>query len=90
MGYRVLQVCTSGLHMRRTRVGEIPALSDRQTSSVQGGVGGGDLEKKSTRKRLAGPANDRASSFYISMLDSVSYLETNRDSFQFFSILVIK
>ena len=38
MGYRVLQVCTSGLHMRRTRVGEVPALSDRRTSSVQGGV----------------------------------------------------
>ena len=51
---------------------------------------GGELEKKSTRKRLAGPANDRASSFYISMLDSLSYLETNRDSFQFLSILVIK
>lgn len=50
----------------------------------------GELEKKSTRKRLAGPANDRASSFYISMLDSLSYLKTNRDSFQFFSILVIK
>jgi len=39
VGYRVLQVCTSGLHMRRTRVGEVPALSDRRTSSVQGGVG---------------------------------------------------
>jgi len=49
----------------------------------------GELEK-STRKRLAGPAKDRVSSFCISMLDSLSYLETNRDSFQFFSILVIK
>ena len=50
----------------------------------------GELEKKSTRKRLAGSAKDRASFFHISMLDSLSYLETNRDSFQFFSILVIK
>ena len=46
--------------------------------------------KKSIRKRLAGPAKDKVSFFCISMLDSLSYLETNRDSFQFFSILVIK
>ena len=50
----------------------------------------GELKKKSIRKRLAGPAKDKVSFFCISMLDSFSYLETNRDSFQFFSILVIK
>ena len=56
MGYRVLQVCTSGLHMRRTRVGEIPALSDRQTSSVQGGVGGGGPGEEEYKKEAGWPS----------------------------------
>ena len=46
MGYRVLQGFTSGLHMRRTRVGEVPALSDRRTSSVQWGVGEEEYKKE--------------------------------------------